>query len=149
MLKSEVLRDIDATELESVLREDKTNLRQYFTAFRSKGSLLKNVMMSKSDVYKKILKNNNIGGFFCLRGIDEGFDDMMFGVYICDSFRRQGLGTFALQCAIEICSSQGWNLKLKVHKENYVAIKIYQRHQFKPEKICPASGQLVMRRSHG
>lgn len=75
--------------------------------------------------------NDRLIGFYMLRGLDEGYSEPMFGLYVCSSFSGIGIGALATQHAIVTCRLDGIRgLELKVYAENEKALRIYSELGF-------------------
>ena len=85
-------------------------------------------------------------GFYMLRGMDEGFPDPMYGVFVAQKFAGLGLARLTLAHAEAQCRLNGWkHLRLKVDPENVRAHKLYLSCGFKFESVDPNNGnQMVL-----
>jgi GNAT superfamily N-acetyltransferase len=87
-------------------------------------------------------------GFYMLRGLDEGFPDPMYGVFVTQRFAGRGLARLTLAHAESQCRLNGWkNLRLKVDPQNVRAHKLYLACGFEFESVDPNNdNQVVLRR---
>lgn len=46
-------------------------------------------------------------------------------------YRKRGLATFLLQFCMELANDDGYQVKLEVHKDNAIAVNLYQNFGFK------------------
>ena len=84
-------------------------------------------------------------GFYMLRGLDEGFADPMYGVFIAEEFARCGLARLTLAHAEAQCRLNGWkNLLLKVDAENARASRLYESFGFQFQRVDPKNGNRVL-----
>jgi RimJ/RimL family protein N-acetyltransferase len=84
-------------------------------------------------------------GFYMLRGLDEGFPDPMFGVFVAEAFAGQGLGRLTLAHAETQCRLNRWpRLRLKVDPANSRALRIYQAAGFIFERVDAKTGDRVL-----
>ena len=84
-------------------------------------------------------------GFYTLRGLDEGFAEPMYGVFIAEEFSGHGLGRFTLAHAESMCRLNGWpNLLLKVDPANTRAFALYEASGFRFLRPDPATGHQVL-----
>ncbi len=87
-------------------------------------------------------------GFYMLRGLDEGFSDPMYGVFVAEQFAGRGLARLTLAHAEAQCRLNGWQrLRLKVDPHNERAHRIYQSVGFEFEQVDPKNeDQVFLRR---
>ena len=84
-------------------------------------------------------------GFYMLRGLDEGFPDPMYGVFIAEDFAGCGLARLTLTHAEAQCRLNGWkNLLLKVDAENARASRLYESCGFQFQRVDPKNGNRVL-----
>jgi ribosomal protein S18 acetylase RimI-like enzyme len=83
---------------------------------------------NKKDLYYLVLdQEDQIRGYFMLRGFDEGYKVPSFGEVVHPNFQNRGLGTEILKIAIKISKRlKVKKLMLHVYKNNLVAKKIYK-----------------------
>ena len=137
----------DAAILETMMNREDKKYMQYFTAFKENGSLLRQVSVAKNDIFNSIKINTNLVGFYCLRGIDQGYALPGFGIYISSNFTRKGLALGALRHAILQCGCTKCNrIMLHVAPENTRARLIYEKFGFiySKDQVQTKGGQLKM-----
>lgn len=84
-------------------------------------------------------------GFYMLRGLDEGYADPMYGVFIAEEFAGCGLARLTLAHAEAQCRLNGWkNLLLKVDAENTRASRLYESFGFQFLRTDPDNGNRVL-----
>lgn len=65
--------------------------------------------------------------FYMLRGLDEGFESPMYGVFVAPEFRRNGLASLTVRHAASVCRTNALpSLLLKVFPENRPAVRAYE-----------------------
>lgn len=86
-------------------------------------------------------------GYYSLRGLDEGYAEPMYGVFIAEEFRGRGLARLTLAHAETQCRLNGWpTLLLKVDPANTRAFRLYEQSGFR--FLRPSSnGQHVMKKN--
>lgn len=84
-------------------------------------------------------------GFYMLRGIDEGFADPMYGIFVAEEFSGFGLARLSLAHAESMCRLNRWpNLLLKVDPANKRAFALYEASGFRFLRIDPTTGNQVL-----
>jgi len=118
---------------------------KHFTPFSfEEDSLKKIVDDAVNDKYFGIFINDDLAGFYMLRGFDEGFEVPSYGVWISDKFSGLGLSKLTLQHAITFCKVNGLKkIMLKVHPENIIAKSIYESFGFKQEGFDEKNSNLI------
>ncbi len=90
-------------------------------------------------------KSAELAGFYMLRGIDEGFADPMYGIFIAKDFSGIGLARLSLAHAESMCRLNGWpNLLLKVDPANTRAFALYVAGGFRFLRLDAATGNQVL-----
>lgn len=87
-------------------------------------------------------------GCYSLRGLDEGYPEPMYGVFIAEEFRGRGLARLTLVHAEAQCRLNGWPaLLLKVDPANTRAFRLYEQSGFRFLRPSSSSdGQHVMKK---
>lgn len=84
-------------------------------------------------------------GFYMLRGMDEGFVEPMYGVFIAECHAGLGLARLTLAHAEVQCRLNGWKtLLLKVDPENTRAFRLYQSCGFEFRRVDSGNGNHVL-----
>ncbi len=122
---------------------------KYFTPFSFEENSLKIIINDAvNDKFFGIFINDELVGFYMLRGFDDGYKVPSYGVWISDKFSRLGLSTLTLHHAIAFCKINGLKkIMLKVHPENIFAKNIYETFSFKQEGIDPKNSNLIYYKS--
>lgn len=119
---------------------------QYFTPFSYDAeALAERLAAARLDRYWGIRMQEEMIGFFMLRGFDEGYERPSFGVYIAEPFANRGLATLALHYALSWCRLKGIPaVMLKVHSENQYGRRTYERAGFQFVGVCSHTGHDMM-----
>ena len=143
------LQSEQASFLSALILNAHRDHTKYFTAFSFKEDAIKKIINDAvNDKYFGIFINNNLVGFYMLRGFDEGYEVPSYGVWISDKFSRLGLSKLTLQHAITYCKVNNIkNIMLKVHPENIVAKNIYEAFGFKQEGFDEKNSNLIYHKS--
>ena len=104
----------------------------------------------KSDLYYLVLdKNEQIAGYFMLRGFDEGYSVPSFAIVVHPDYMNRGIGKQVTIVAIKICERlKIGKMMLKVYEDNIVAQKMYRSLNFtfsKSDKKDELVGRLNIR----
>ena len=143
------LHSEQASTLSALILNTPKDHTKYFTPFSfEEDSIKKNINNAVNDKYFGIFINDELVGFYILRGFDEGFEVPSYGVWISDKFSGLGLSKLTLQHAITFCKIN--NIKkimLKVHPENIIAKSIYETFGFKQEGFDDNNSNLIYYKS--
>jgi len=134
-----------AEDLANGLSKEKKEYLKYFTPFEfsaiSIGNILKQV---KLDKYFGLFVDDDLVGFYMLRGFDEGYEIPSYGVWISSKFSNRGLSTLTLYHSFAFCKLNGIKtLMLKVHPENKVAKNLYESLGFKKTGLDGKNNNLI------
>lgn len=131
-----IIKKIETTkeiiELSNTLLSADKKYNSYFHPFEfDKESLDSIISNSKSDLYFIMQYNQEIVGFFMIRGFDEGFDIPSYGVWIHPNYNGKGLAKLSLNYTLSLLKLQNKKkVMLKVHPSNLVAKKLYEASGF-------------------
>ena len=143
------LQSDQASTLSALILNTPKDHTKYFTPFSFEEDSIKKIINNAvNDKYFGIFINDDIVGFYMLRGFDEGFEVPSYGVWISDKFSGLGLSKLTLQHAITFCKIN--NIKkimLKVHPENIIAKSIYETFGFKQEGFDDNNSNLIYYKS--
>ncbi|MDB6175213.1 MAG: GCN5-related N-acetyltransferase [Chthoniobacteraceae bacterium] len=136
----------DAQDLLDLIAGESDDYLRYTPNFRSSPQTLADGLRNRqADRWWGFLKEGELVGFFMLRGLDEGYKQPAFGVFVAESASKAGLATRALAHALAWCESEGiGSVMLKVDPANHRARQIYLREGFKEIRVCPATRQQIM-----
>jgi hypothetical protein len=147
----------DAQHISSMLQDADPNYVQYFTPFSYDYSTIKGkIKESILDTYFVIVNNSesegspDFLGFFMLRGMDQGYESPMFGIFIRQCWSNMGLARLALSYAEVYCRINLYpSLLLKVNQKNKKAIKLYLSHGFICSNNNISGDNMLMLKSTG
>lgn len=145
MAEIRAMTPADAATLQALMAEEQQAYLAHFTAFAESGSLLRQCQKACRDSFFTLILDDRPNGFFCLRGLDEGYARPSFGVYVASSAQGRGMARAAVHAAVDWCRMRTFPvLMLKVSADNTRATRLYQSLGFVPVGVCPDSGQIVM-----
>lgn len=141
----------DATAALALLRAAATDYVRYFRPFEFEVETVSRLVRDAQRDRWFIIEVVRDGaaaapvGFYMLRGIDEGFADPMYGIFIAEEFSGLGLARLSLAHAESMCRLNGWpNLLLKVDPANTRAFSLYEASGFRFLRLDPATGNQVL-----
>jgi RimJ/RimL family protein N-acetyltransferase len=144
-IEIKLLTNENSRELAELLQNSDKEYSQYFIPFTfDYGTVFKLLSNVVKDQYYGIFSDNNLIGFYMLRGFDEGFDIPSYGVWIAKDFSSKGISKLTLQHAISVCKVN--NIKkliLKVHPDNIIAKNIYEKFGFIYQGVDNRIGHLI------
>jgi len=105
---------------------------QYFTPFSIDRLYIRQQLeKAKQDLFFGFYLFDEFIAFYMLRGFDEGFKVPSYGVFVSEKYKSLGIGRLSLQHAITHCKINHLKkIMLKVHPENVIAKKMYERIGF-------------------
>ncbi len=84
-------------------------------------------------------------GFYMLRGLDEGYKEPMYGVFISHKYSGKGLARFSIIHAECFCKFNDYHrLLLKVHPENIRAKNLYMSLGFQFLRTDVSNDNIVL-----
>ncbi|MBE0570830.1 MAG: GNAT family N-acetyltransferase [Ignavibacteriaceae bacterium] len=130
---------------ERLTAESKEYLKHFIPfAEYSEGYIKKILSERKLDRYFGLFFNEDLIGFYMLRGFDKGFDIPSYGVWISSKYSNKGLSTLTLYHAFSFCRlNQIKTLMLKVHPDNSVARNLYEKLGFVRVGLDEKIGHLI------
>ena len=122
---------------------------KYFVPFSFEEDSIKKIISDAvNDKYFGIFINDDLAGFYMLRGFDQGYEVPSYGVWISDKFSGLGLSKLTLQHAITFCKLNDLKkIMLKVHPENTIAKNIYENSGFKQQGFDEKNSNLIYYKS--
>ena len=134
-----------AKELANLLQSSDKEYSKYFIPFTFDLDTISGILSkTKNDQIYGIYVENNLAGFYMLRGFDEGYSIPSYGVWISEKYANRGLSTFTLQHAISFCKLNSIKkIMLKVHPDNLAAKHIYEKYGFKQTGVDPKIHHLI------
>ena len=129
------LEEKDSEELCNLLLDSNNEYSPYFSPFPfEKNIISKFIAKAQKDQFYGIEACNTevtIIGFYMLRGLDEGYESPMFGIFIAEKYSSIGIAKLALCHAEIFCRLNGMtDLLLKVNTNNKRAFKFYLNSGF-------------------
>jgi GNAT superfamily N-acetyltransferase len=138
------LSPADARELDRLMAAEPHEYLRYFSAFQPPKTLSVQLASAVKDHYAAIRSGGALAGFYCLRGLDEGYDRPSFGIYVASSRAGEGWARLALNDAFAWCRRHGLSrVMLKVYPENTAAYKIYVEQGFVDIGRSPDSQRMM------
>lgn len=139
------MTDRDALSLQELMAAESNEYLANFTAFKKPDELRRQREVAELDCFTSIVSNSEVIGFFCLRGLDEGYEKPAFGVYVASFAHGQGHARNALLSAEEWCRARNiQTVMLKVSATNLRAHELYDSSGFKAVGRCPDNGHMIM-----
>lgn len=139
------LNSIDSGKVFQLLTATKPEYSRYFTPFSFDLDTISHLLKSAiQDCYWGMHLDEELAGFFMLRGFDSGYQRPSFGVFIAERFSNNSLSSLALQYSLSWCKLNNISrIMLKVHPENKFARRAYEKAGFQLLEVLPDSGQLL------
>lgn len=130
----------EAETVSRMLRSSSYDYVKYFSPFKFSSSTIRKILrLAKKDIFFTIKIHQNlpsqdqsaIVGFYMLRGLDEGYEDPMYGVFVDQAFSGKGIGRLTISHAESFCKLNNYErLLLKVNPANAAAYYLYKSHGF-------------------
>jgi len=146
--------EADAANTADLLRAASSDYVRFFHPFEFERSVVeKQVRAAREDCWFAIeiareTKAAMFAGFYMLRGLDEGFADPMYGIFIAEEFSGLGLARLSLAHAEAMCRLNGWrNLLLKADPANARAFRLYEASGFRLLRLDSATSNQVLAKS--
>lgn len=140
-----ILNNSDAQPLSNLLLNSSSEYIKLFHPFDFKAlsiqKIIENSFKDKFfgiEIKSDMSKSKELVGFYMLRGMDEGYTEPMYGVFVDQEWRGKGIAKLSLYHAECFCKINSYKrLLLKVHPNNYLAKKLYESigFQFLREEI--------------
>ncbi|MBD2197809.1 MULTISPECIES: GNAT family N-acetyltransferase [Calothrix] len=134
-----ILQYSDAEKLSDILLKSDKSYIKYFHPFDFQVATIQKILFKscKDKFFGVVLESglsqeSDLIGFYMLRGLDEGYTDPMFGVFISQQYSSKGIGRITITHAESFCKFCGYEkLLLKVNPENTRARKMYESLGFR------------------
>lgn len=135
----------DAPALSSFLQSQTTGYARFFRPFGFDANTIADVLANaRQDVLMGLYWQEQMVGFFMLRGWNEGYAVPSFGILIDESYRGCGLEMLSLETAKIICRLRGASrLMIKMHPDNISAKGVARKTGFVQSGIEAESGNLI------
>ena len=139
------LRTEDAPALSKWLRAQPPAYARFFHPFAYDESVIADALARQGrDVFMGLFWQEQVVGFFMLRGWNEGYDVPAFGILIDEQYRGYGLEMAALDTAKVICRLRNVSrLMIKMHPDNISAKGVARKTGFVQTGVEAASGNLI------
>ncbi len=131
MLESIEIKELSEEQVPSLsqaLFNEDVKYLKYFTPFEFTVESLTSILnKAVKDKFFGIFVNNEIAGFYMLRGFDEGYDIPSYGIWISSKYSNKGLSKLTLYHSFSFCKLNNIKtLMLKVHPDNIIAKNLYE-----------------------
>ena len=135
----------DAASLAGLLATQTAQYLAHFSPFAfDMETISKAIGSAKKDQYWALLFGGELAGFCMLRGMDQGYARPSFGVFVAERFSGRGIAQKALEQSLQWCTRNSIpEVMLKVAEVNDAAKTVYERAGFRPQGLCPETGQLL------
>lgn len=135
----------DAVSLSSMLLSQSTEYARFFRPFSFDADTIANVLANqREDVLMGLYWQEQMVGFFMLRGWNEGYDVPAFGILIDEKYRGCGLEMLSLETAKIICKLRGApRLMIKMHPDNISSKGVARKTGFVQSGVEAESGNLI------
>lgn len=135
----------DAATLSTWLRAQPPAYARFFSPFGyDEASIADAFARQGQDIFTGLFWDEQIVGFFMLRGWNEGYEVPSFGILIDKRYRGYGLEMAALDAAKVICRLRNVSrLMIKMHPDNISAKGVARKTGFVQTGIEAESGNLI------
>lgn len=147
-----LLHSSDARNLSNLLLSSSPEYIKYFHPFDFQVLSIKKKLDSTINdkffgiaVEDNSFHNSKLIGFYMLRGIDEGYTEPMYGVFVAQQWQNKGIAKLSLYHAECFCKINSYKrLLLKVNPDNHKAKRLYESTGFKPLRKDVNIGNIVL-----
>ena len=138
-----------ASTLSALILSAPKDYTKYFVPFSFEEDSIKKIISDAvNDKYFGIFINDDLAGFYMLRGFDQGYEVPSYGIWISDKYSGLGLLKLTLQHAITFCKLNGLKkIMLKVHPEHTIVKNIYENFGFKQQGFDEKNSNLIYYKS--
>ena len=135
----------DAPQLSAMLQAQSPAYMRFFTPFSFDPATINAILARRhQDLFMGIYWQDDLAGFFMLRGWDEGYEAPSYGVLIDERYSGYGLARLSLKMVKSICQLRhSPRIMLKVHPENVAARTLFEEARFTPTGVDAANGYLI------
>ena len=105
----------------------------FFTQFTTKQEMIEVLRTTQKDLFFLIKHKGNICGYMSLRGLDDGYKNPRFGIYIFSEYRNKNIAKTAMENLFLFCERKRnfLSIDLIVDKDNIKAVSLYKSLGFK------------------
>mgnify|MGYP000536094286 CR=1 FL=1 len=133
-----LLKGMDSEIISQLLLNSPVEYTKYFHPFDFNPSSIQSVLEKavKDRFFGVELKSetspkSELVGFYMLRGLDEGYADPMYGVFVSHLYSGKGIASLTIYHAECFCKIHGYHkLLLKVYDNNFKAKNLYKHLGF-------------------
>lgn len=138
------LRVEDARAVSELLHAQRPEYARFFYAFSFDADDIERMLAGRGkDVYMGLLWQDELAGFFMLRGWNEGYEVPALGTFVAEKYRGRGLMRLTVELTKVICKLRGASrVMYKSHPDNAPAKKAAAMG-FTQGGVDPATGNLV------
>lgn len=152
MLQSVTIKVLDSEslqQLEALHVSENASYIQYFTPFEVTAATMQPFLdEAAKDLYCGLFVEGEVAGFLMLRGWDAGYTIPAFGVYIGSKFAGHGLARLALAYSLSESAARGASaVMLKVHPDNIIARRTYEKAGFEQTGVDERNDNLVLQKT--
>ena len=146
-IKIEFANYKDIVIISKLLFSENKNYLKFFSPYKNKDDLIYNFKNSQKDLFYIIKLDQNPIGYISLRGLDEGYDNPRFGIFVCEKFSNKGYGYEASKQLIKILRSENRfeYVDLKVNKRNNKATQLYKSLGFEFKRTEKSEDVMVLK----
>lgn len=134
----------DARAVSELLQAQRPEYARFFYAFSFDADDIARMLAGRGkDVYMGLLLQDELAGFFMLRGWNEGYEVPALGAFIAEKYRGRGLMRLTVELTKVICKLRGASrVMYKSHPDNAPAKKAAAMG-FTQGGVDPATGNLI------
>jgi RimJ/RimL family protein N-acetyltransferase len=132
-----LLTPADANTISALLLGSSADYLGFFHPFAFDGATLRSQLeRARKDVFFGLevgsTATRELAGFYMMRGLDEGYPDPMYGVFVSSHYSNKGLARLTLDHAFSFCKLNHYaKILLKVDPRNVRAKKLYESCGFR------------------
>ena len=147
-----ILKVIDSELITQILLNSPPDHLKYFHPFEFNRDSIQ-FMLQKSikdkffgiELKSEISSESELIGLYMLRGLDEGYTEPMYGVFICHEYTGKGIASLTISHAESFCKFNGYQqILLKVFPENTRAKRLYEYLGFNFLREDKSSKQFIL-----
>jgi ribosomal protein S18 acetylase RimI-like enzyme len=145
-----LLTPADANTISSLLLGSSAEYVRFFHPFAFDAATIRSQLeRAKKDVFFGVdvgsASTRELAGFYMMRGLDEGYPDPMYGVFVSWHYSNKGLARLTLDHAFSFCKLNDYEkILLKVDPRNVRAKKLYESCGFRFLREEPGSHDVVL-----
>lgn len=131
-MKLKKITNSDIEPLSRIFFGQENEYLEFFLPFKNKEELEELISKARKDIFYLITHKKDIVGYISLRGLDDGYSNPRFGIFISEKYSNKGYGYSASKEVIKIVADSGNYsfIDLKVDPRNIRAINLYKKIGF-------------------